>query len=291
MQKKMMYLALLGVVSLLLLLAYNNISLRAPAPDHIESSYQNAVKWLYENKVELHEKHNSMMWWMLLRAAQLKQDDRLLAYVREYQNKNYSRYDNSAWRYLVLGEQRYVDVDAVLGAGLPPYRVYCVYSYTCNDDLAAVDTVLAQNNTNYCWENQPLAPACLTHQMMGLQFQKRIQCGEIEALDEKVGVIAEKIQRQAFFDVRVVDVYLQRTLVLLQSGHGEKVRPRWIRRILSAQTQSGGWSGFHPLLPVGRSLSIGFTGNAIAIRPTVPDLHATAQGILIMALLSATAAD
>jgi hypothetical protein len=83
----------------------------------------------------------------------------------------------------------------------------------------------------------------------------------------------------------VVDVYMQRVLMLVKSGAGGLVKPVWLQQLIDAQQPDGGWSGFMPLVPVGGGRSIG-TNRLLSIGAPRSDFHITAQGILLFALLT-----
>lgn len=70
---------------------------------------------------------------------------------------------------------------------------------------------------------------------------------------------------QLTWDVRVVDVYLQRVLMLVDSGARSRVKPVWLSRVLKAQSKDGGWSAFQALIQVGPELAMGFSSAVIGL--------------------------
>ena len=83
----------------------------------------------------------------------------------------------------------------------------------------------------------------------------------------------------------MVDVYLQRVLMLENSGVSRRTKPIWIARILAAQDSDGGWSGFQPLIPLRGELAAGFSARGVGVDRRRPDFDATVQGVFLMSLL------
>jgi hypothetical protein len=147
-----------------------------------------------------------------------------------------------------------------------------------------VPEIAAQNESGFC-DRHPLRPACVTHQMMGLLLLKRSDCGDTAELDATIRDLQKVIHRQLTWDPRVVDVYMQRVLMLVASGAADEVKAVWLKELIDAQLQDGSWSSFMPLLPLGRNTYIG-TQKLLSIGTPKSDFHMTAQGVLLFAMLS-----
>ena len=169
---------------------------------------------------------------------------------------------------------------------LPHYNLFFLYGLSCDADLGELSIIKKQLRPEFC-DDHLLSPACVTHQMMGFRFMQRRNCGSSGDVGKAIAVLQDKIVAQLTWDIRTVDVYLQRVLMLEDSGATERIKPVWIARILLAQNSDGGWSGFQPLVPLGGKLSIGFSGRGISVDRKRSDFHAAAQGILLMSLLLA----
>jgi hypothetical protein len=152
-------------------------------------------------------------------------------------------------------------------------------------DLGADPVVLEQFSSSYC-DRHVFSPACATHQLMGLRFAQRSQCTAPSDLNETIQDLQRKIRNQAQYDFRNVDVSLQRVLVLVESGAMPLIQPVWLNRILAAQRGDGGWSGFEELSPPVGGLALGFGPRGIGLGRSESNFHATAQGVLLMALLA-----
>jgi hypothetical protein len=100
-----------------------------------------------------------------------------------------------------------------------------------------------------------LHPRCVTHQLMAIRLLQKRNCGDHRKLTMR---LLDIIETELSWDFRVTDSYLQRTLMLAESGDMDRLKPVWIQRILDAQMPDGGWSDFHPLLDIG-SMQLGMT--------------------------------
>lgn len=99
---------------------------------------------------------------------------------------------------------------------------------------------------------------------------------------------SKKIVNQMIGDPRVVDVYLQRSLMLAESGLFEAIKPVWLQRVLEAQMKDGGWGDFYLLSPTIYGHSIGFNSHRLRLlnsRQIKSSFHATAQGIFLLSLV------
>lgn len=70
---------------------------------------------------------------------------------------------------------------------------------------------------------------------------QRNGCGDAAGLQQLPGFLQDRIEREVTWDSRVTDAYLQRVLMLLESGAADRVEPVWVARILDAQNADGGW--------------------------------------------------
>lgn len=111
-------------------------------------------------------------------------------------------------------------------------------------------------------------------------------CGNPEATRAAVAELQSRIAGQLTWDPRVVDVYVQRVLMLVESGAEDRVKPIWLQRVLAAQRPGGGWARTDPLLELGSGFSLGFGPRGLAFAPPRSDFHATAQGLLLLSLLA-----
>ncbi|MBR9805438.1 hypothetical protein GYB62_02895 [bacterium] len=226
-----------------------------------------------------------MLWWMLERSNQLLPSPELNAVVQEYRRLHGARYISSPWSYLITGQKPILTEPFAFVDQLPDYNVQFIYGFSCDRKLAEQPIVQRQNNTSFCWRYHPISPACITHQMMGFRFMERARCNAMPDLRDKLDTLSGTARWQSRLDFRVVDVYLQRVVMQIDSGFADRVNPRWLKRILREQGDDGGWDDFQSLLPLGSEKAIGFSGRGFKIGDTSSNFHATAQGIWLMSYL------
>ena len=266
-------------------IAHNNLGQKDVSNEVLRQSFNQSVVWIKQHEHQFENVHNPMLWWMLKEVADLSKNDDLETVFNRYKDRNYTRYNRSAWSYLFFG----TTPDVFNQAGifqLPDYNLHFIYGFSCNKELAELDVIKQQNETNFCRNNYPLSPACVTHQLMAFRFMQRTGCQQVDNLTEKVEILSETIQYQSIFDFRVLDAYIQRVLMQLDSGQFDKVNKRWVQRIINAQQEDGGWTDFQPLIPLGNKKAIGFsTQGLLSVMTPVSNFHATVQGAWVMALL------
>lgn len=292
MRKKIIYgLLLLMLVPLLvyLLAVYlNNRNLDYPSKTVLQQSLHHSMQWLQANQGELMSQANPMLWWMLYEAHALRPDPQLTALLERYQ-QSHPQVMQSAWRPLFSGEPR-PHITAYDVQGLPYYNQHFIYALNCAGDIAReIPVVEQQNHADFCFQRSYIyRPACITHQLMGISFLKASHCNLLPDIDEVIQSLQHSVVSQLFWDIRVVDVYLQRVLMLLITGAEDQVKPVWIQQILDHQLQDGGWDGYEPLLNL-HNRSIGFNGKGIGMGPAKADMkasfHTTAQGVYILTYL------
>jgi hypothetical protein len=189
---------------------------------------------------------------------------------------------------LVLG--RLVDLHT-----MPDYDRLIFYGTTCNAWAREDEDVRALLSPSAC-DRRPLwhgNPWCRTHQLVGLRFVEKNRCESDEETAVTVRTIEDRIRDELSWDFRVEDAYIQRALLLVESGRGQDVKPVWIRRILDAQRADGGWDGADVLAPLPGGKVLGWSSGSLypqILSPPASNFHATAQALYLLALLLGQAA-
>lgn len=254
-----------------------------PSEEELKITLESSIQWLIDNEQKILASPNPMLWRMVQQAGDLSGDVRLKVLFSTYAQRYLDKQPNNIWRPLFYPNSwvpvRFEDI-----ASHPYYNWHFIYASSCDRDLGSMPQIAAQNDPAFCDQHR-LKPACVTHQMMGLLLLKRSQCGDQGQLARSIEILQQRIHVQLTWDPRVVDVYMQRVLMLVESGAGDSVKPVWIQQLIDAQQADGGWATFMPLIPVGGGRSIGFK-RLISIDAPKPDFHITAQGVLLFALLA-----
>lgn len=286
-----MRIALKGIALILLLaiaaygyLLFQNIRTVAPATaDALQTTFENSILWLKANREKVLADNNSILWSMIQRAGDISKDQRLVDIFNEYEQRHLKNNPNNMWKPLFYPGSwvpvRYQDI-----AAYPYYNQHFIYALLCDKELGTVPSIAAQNNPDFC-DSHPLRPACVTHQLMGIQMLQRSHCGDVGELADTVSALQEKITHQLYYDPRIVDVTMQRVLMLVDTGAKDRVKPVWVQNLIEAQREDGGWSPFEPLISAGGGRYFGYD-TFFRIKKPVSTFHMTAQGVLLFALLA-----
>lgn len=262
----------------------NNKAVEYPDKARLKESLNLGISWLEQHRDEVLADGNSMLWWMVKESAELSHDPVLAKLFLDYKARYLDGNSMSPWAHL-FSPEAIAPLYAVELQELPDYNVFFLYGLSCSGELAQTDIIKQQLAADFCDTHHLVSPACITHQLMGVRFMQRRQCGSTTQTSELVRVLQERIVTQLTWDVRVIDVYLQRVLMLVDSGAGNRVKPVWLSRVLEAQGKDGGWSAFQALIPVGPELAMGFSSAVVGLGREQANFHATAQGVLLMSLL------
>jgi hypothetical protein len=287
-KKILLFIAILAVSPLLVyayLVYQNNRDIQPIDKQILQAHLEKSIQWLVDNESRILADDNSMLWWMLLQAGKRGGDPRLAMLLNKYLQQHAS-IKSGVWGPLFDGDRlAHIDTSSIIA--LPYYNQHFIYALHCAENLARdIEIIRQQNDAGFCY--QPayfFRPACATHQLMGINFLRQQACSNAEAASDVVRQLQHDIVRQLTWDVRVVDVYLQRAMMLSFTGAQDKVKPVWIRQILDHQLEDGGWADFVPLVPVGGGRSLGFSSQIVALGSATSSFHATAQGVYLLTIV------
>lgn len=279
--------ALVAVVSYGLLYVHNNQAAEPIAADQVRLRLAHSIDWLIAHRASIYRENNPVLWWMLREAGELNGDARLQELAGRYINEYRTNAFDSPWTLLFEPERgRNFPIDVDLTTALSDYQQYLLFSLTCNTQLSNRPSIERQHQVNYCRVHRPLSPACTTHQLMGFRFQQRIQCSLLPDLNQRVGALQNTVADQLRFDPRVVDVYIQRLLMLVDSDAAYQIQSRWLERAMTNQLADGGWDDLDPIITIGE-IALGFDTSGFAMRKRTGNLHVTAQSVLLLSHLAA----
>lgn len=265
----------------------NNKAVQYPDRARMTESLNRGILWLEAHRDEILAQENPMLWWMVAQSAGLTQNPALSALFLQYEARYLKPNPSNVWQHLFYANATVPLDERQLSAVLPNYNLFFLYGLSCSWNLSQAEVIKQQLQENFCFSHHRYTPACITHQMIAVRFMQNRRCGDSAQTNVLVRALQDKIVAQLTWDARVVDVYFQRVLVLVESGAANRVKPIWIARVLEAQGKDGGWSGFQALIPIGSETSIGFSEGWVGRGTEKADFHATVQGVLIMSLLLA----
>ncbi len=264
-------------------LVYQNNQTREP-PDHtrIQAAQQAAIAWMNAHQADILAINNPALWWMLQQSAARSGDPSLQALFERYRQK-YLQSGKYMWEPM-FNPGRWVPFKLEQVLSFDDYQIHLLYAINCDQELAQQPIIQEQLQSDYC-ASQPWRPACVTHQLIAMRFMQASDCGDAAATERTIAELQQRVVRQLTWDPRLVDVYLQRVLTLVESGRADAVKPVWLQRVLDAQRADGGWSNTQPLLTLPFGVSLGFSERLLSFAPPRSNFHATAQGLLLTSLL------
>jgi len=278
--------SVMGLLSIYLAAVYlNNRDVEYPQTAQMQTQLEKSIEWLVSNDMDALQQANPMLWWMLFETNKIKPDARLADLLERYFAR-YPHIQQSAWAPLFGGRQQ-SHLGAYAVEGLPYYNQHFIYALNCASALADdLPLVAQQNESAFCHQSAYFyRPACITHQLMGINFLFTQQCNVLPDIDLVTQSLQQDIVSQLTWDIRVVDVYLQRVLMLLITGAESSVKSVWIQQVLDHQLEDGGWGNFVSLTGTGSGTSLGFSSRIVSLGHEKSSFHATAQGVYILSYL------
>jgi hypothetical protein len=265
----------------------NSRTVAFPSDAELSAHLARASSWVLQRRDQVLRENNPMLWLFLREAAKISADQPLLELTQAYQSK-YA--DDPLWHFIFDSSDRgqIAGKDIYLPDTIPDYNHLFIYGATCNISLRTDPAVVALLEPSVCGSTVAglRSPWCRTHQLMGLRFIQRNHCEAEDTTARTVASVQAAILHELKWDFRVEDAYIQKVMMLVESGRRQDVKAIWLQKILEAQRADGGWDGVDVLarLPADRQISW-----AAHLYPTVTprtpsNLHATAQAIYLLAL-------
>ncbi|CAG1018629.1 hypothetical protein BURC_03430 [Burkholderiaceae bacterium] len=249
-----------------------------PSAEQLRRHFEASLRWMKVHEERVLADGNPMLWRMVRDAAALSGDATLSDMVRRHRERYFTRAPVDAW---VLMLDPAATPSAALPSGLarlPEYMKLMAYGLTCDGALGATEVVSRQLRPNYCSTfaaRRVLRQSkCATHQLAGVMLMAQRGCGDPARVAALTQALQDRVVEELSLDFVVRDEHLQRVLMLYWTGAPERVKPVWLNRLLRAQQPDGGW--FYEA-----DLSGWLPGRA---PPASTDFHATAQGLLVIAM-------
>lgn len=268
----------------------NNESAAMPAPSELAASRNRAVAWLRNNEAEALATNNATLWRMVRESAALSGNEYLAKLYLRFHDRYLAGKPNNPWQHMFdAGSTQRIPVEAL--DAWPDYNLLFFYGLSCQSALRAEPRVAALLKVDACGRIGTPAyfrdPACLTHQLMGVHFMQDRQCENAQETAALATSLIDQVVVNMEWDFRVTDFYIQRLMMLAEAGANDRIRARWLVRVLDAQRPDGGWDDLDPLIATGRQ-SLGWSGRSLRLRQPRSNFHTTAQGLYLMALLAQT---
>ncbi len=263
----------------------NNRSVENVAPKQIQTHFQRTVGWLDANYKQIENEHNPILWWMVKQAAKNSHNTTLnnlyIRYKKDYLDKQPANLSTPMFDTLYRPHLP----DILTLSWLQPYQLFFFYALSCDKNYANEPIIQRQMKPGFCTAHF-LHPRCVTHQLMGLRFMQRYQCGYDKTVNHTIAALQHTVIKELTWDFRVTDAYIQRVLMLVDTGAIKSVKPVWIKNILQAQSKDGSWGDLYPIIPLGKNKALGLTSTYPKIGHNTASFHTTAQGLWLLSLLN-----
>lgn len=250
----------------------------------IEQHFNQSVAWLDHNYSEQENVKNPILWWMIKQASISSGNATLKNIYSRYKKKHLDPQAGNIWTPMFDELYRPRFPDPVLLPKMEDYQLFFLYALNCNKELGSEPVIQRQMRPEFCSAHY-LHPRCITHQLMGLRFMQRYQCGFDDLVKSTINDLQQDVVAELSWDFRVTDAYIQRVLMLVDSGAYKKVKPLWIKNILEAQNTDGSWDDLYPLINLGNGKVFALTSTLPKIKKPEANFHTTAQAIWLLSLL------
>lgn len=264
------------------LLWQHNRTQPEPGWEQYHTAWLRTLDWLEANRAIVLRQNNPALWWMLHESQAILPEPRLAALLADYDAARVFR--NSIWGGFFDSSLRRLPPMMSLD-GLGSYQRFFVYAFSCDYWLGTEDDIRQQLEADYCPAIRHWATSCVTHQLMGVRFLIERRCGDASRLAKLSSALLDTIERELHLDPRLGDLYIQRLLMLAESGRADRIRPVWRQRLLAAQHPDGGFGDFQPLIPLSGGRALGLHNYVSGTGVARSNFHATAQAVWLLSLL------
>ena len=262
----------------------NNRSIDPVSATVLQQHFEDSVSWLDSSYSTVENTPNPILWWMINQAALTSNNATLKNIYSKYKTNHLDKNPPDLWTSMFdkFYHPRIPDISVL--SQLHDYQLFLLYGISCDRDLASEPAIQRQLSPAFC-STHYIHPRCVTHQLMGLRFMQRYQCGFDETVNTTIADLQQLVTSELTWDFRVGDSYIQRVLMLVETGAYNKVKPIWIKNILEAQNENGSWDDLHPVLSLGNGTVLAHTSTLPKIQKPKADFHTSTQAIWLLSLL------
>ncbi len=286
--KKLFYIVTSLIVILFLLTGWsiwqNNRDVTPVSQAVIKQHFDLSVDWLVSNYSKVENIQNPILWWMIKQTGLKSDNESLKNIFSKYKKEHLDKMPANLSTPMFDKFYRPVVPDIVLLSSLRDYQIFFFYGLSCDADLGSEPVIQQQMVSGFCSLHY-LRPRCITHQLMGLRFMQRYQCGYEAKVKQTIGELRKTVVSELTWDFRVGDAYIQRVLMLVETGAFDQVKSVWISNILKAQNEDGSWDDLDPILYLGSGYVFAHSSTLPKIDKPGANFHTTAQAIWLLSLL------
>jgi len=246
-------------------LLYNNISSKSDQSfsTSLDESIDNAITWVLLNEKTISEKPNIALLKMLDDCDKMHATASLAGIVKYFMSRPTKP---DCWKALIDPNRPINQIE--LNNSIEKENIdnkWTLYAIGKEKaDITPEQTGLFDYNK---WQGRKL-----THQLWALIHlrERTLPNDNIEQLIEH---LSNRITKQLNSDIAVIDIYIQKIAFVLRAAHPDKIRRRWIERVIENQDRDGGWDDQWFCFTSGRK-------PVFKSKPTNP--HATIQALWLL---------
>jgi len=268
------FLSVFIVVSFVVAVACNNIALWSDAvfARRLDLAISRAEEWVGEHRLEILKEKNAALLTMLRECNDIRPNPVFGGIVTSFLNEPVTHHSR-CWKH---------EVD-------PNWPV----------DRKELNMTIAEENIDNKWALYAIAPnkaevnpeklglfdnarwhrRQLTHQVFALTMLRSRHSTSNGHLDELIENLCERLRGDLNLNVTVVDIYIERVAFVLRAGFPQKIRRRWVERIIANQQSDGGWNDRWLCFTTPRRKLV------FGISEMPSDQHATVQAITALYLV------
>jgi hypothetical protein len=252
-------------------LIYNNVSVVSDADfaKRIDVSIASAEQWVKNNRMDILQVKNAALLKMLKECNELKANLLFEGIIENFMATKvrpecWKRLIDPNWPVDVLELNRIIEKESI-------DNKWILYAIAKEDAKITPEEM-------HLFDPQRWQRRQLTHQLNALVTLKKRSGETNEKLDELIEHLCERLSSELVFDMAVVDIYIQKVAFVLRADHPEKIRVRWVERIIANQQPDGGWNDRWYFFTSNRRPIFNF-----AVPPS--DQHATIQALTALYLV------
>ncbi len=262
----------------------NNRDVASPSQAEIKQHFDRSVDWINSNYSNIEDIQNPILWWMIKQARLNSKNKTLINIFLKYQKEHLDKMPVNLSTPMFDKLYHPVVPDIIWLSSLRDYQLFFVYALSCDTKLGREPVIQQQMAPKFCSLHY-LHPRCITHQLMGLRFMQRYQCGHNNIVKQTISNLQKIVVSELTWDFRVGDAYIQRVLMLVDTGAYNRVKPVWVSNILKAQNNDGSWDDLDPILYLGHGYVYAYTSTMPKIKKQKASFHTTAQAMWLLSML------
>jgi hypothetical protein len=242
-------LAVLIIISGAGAMVNNNVSVVSDEAftKRVDAAIKSAEEWVESYKVDIITRRNIGLVKMLSECDKLRANPTFKEIVRSFLA---ARSQPECWKRLI--DPNWPVGESELNRAIEKERIDNKWVlYAMAPDKAKITPEEMHLFEPERWRGRKLA-----HQLDALTALRKTG-GATEQLDKLIEHLCDRVSNELFFDVLKVDI--GQVAFVLRAGFPEKIRRRWVERIVASQLPDGGWNNRWAYFVLGRRSVFDFT--------------------------------